>query len=176
MNQKTTKIMKKSILSLAFIFSLNLAQAQDFKLDTSDAFEGPLAKLIKDAPRPKVYDGTGEFDHSYSVGKLENIFNDNGASFESIFSQMSSEFPGVILQSNQGYIGNISLEEYFIKEIKGHSYDSISYSIDKSILSEDIEYEGISFYNANDPERVGFIQITRKNGEIINVMDHRNKR
>ena len=119
--------MKKSILSLAFIFSLNLVQAQDLKLDTSDAFEGPLSKAILDAPKPKIYNGIGYLDHSSSIGSLKSIFEDSGESFSRIFDNLPSKFPG-ITYSEESEI-QVNVEDYYKKSIKGHSYDSIAYSV-----------------------------------------------
>ena len=74
-------------------------------------------------------------------------------------------------------VPHFKLEDYYRKNIKDHSYDSIRYSVQepkyrerngKSVL---IEREGIECYNS-DKIRVRFIQITRYNGEIIGVLDN----
>ena len=167
--------MKNPILSLAFILSLNLAQAQDFKLDTSDAFEGPLSEAIKDAPRPKVYNGVGYLDHSSSKGLLKSIFEDSGESFSRIFDNLPSEFPG-ITYSEESEI-RVKVEDYYRKSIKDHSYDSISYGINKSEIVKNgrivkVEREIINCFNSNQSGRVRFIQISRYDGEIVNVLDN----
>ena len=167
--------MKKLILALALISGLNSAQAQR-QLDTSDLFEGALAQVAKNLPRPKVFLGTGDFDHSSSIGKLKNIFSDNGESFREIFSQMPEEFPGVIY-ANDMDVPHIKLEDYFRENIKDHSYDSLEYSVSHPYIDEFngksglVKREGIECYNS-DKIRVRFIEITRFNGEIIAVLDN----
>ena len=167
--------MKNLILAFALISGLNAAQAQR-QLDTSDFFEGALAEVAKNSPRPKVFFGTGDFDHRSSIGKLKNIFSDNGESFREIFSQMPEEFPGVIY-ANDMDVPHIKLEDYYRKNIKDHSYDSLEYSVQEPKYRERhgklvlIEREGIECYNS-DKIRVRFIEITRYNGEVIGVLDN----
>lgn len=166
--------MKKSILTIAFIFGSNLAQAQ-FQLDTSDSFEGPLSQAILSAPRPKAYDGMGYLDHSSSIGALKNIFSDSGESFSRIFDNLPSEFPGATY-SEESEI-QVKVEDYYRKSIEGHSYDSIQYAINKSEIVEDgriikVERESINCFNSNQSGRARFIQISRYNGEIIHVLDN----
>ena len=174
MNQTTIKIMKKLFLVLALISGLNSAQAQ-FRLDTSDAFEGPLSQAILGAPRPKVYDGIGYLDHSSSIGALKNIFSDSGESFSRIFDNLPSEFPGATY-SEESKI-QVKVEDYFRKSIKGHSYDSIAYAINESEIVEDgrivkVEREIINCFNFNQSGRARFIQISRYDGEIVHVSDN----
>lgn len=166
--------MKKLILSIAFIFGLNLAQAQ-FQLDPSDSFEGPLSKAILEAPKPKAYDGIGYLDHRSSVGALKNIFSDSGESFSRIFDNLPSEFPGATY-SEESEI-QVKVEDYYRKAIKGHSYDSIEYAINKSEIVKDgrvikVEREIINCFNSDQSERVRFIQISRYDGEIVHVLDN----
>ena len=167
--------MKKLILSIAFIFGLNLAQAQD-KLDTSDFFQTAVSQAAKDLQPVKYYIGTGDFDHSSSIGKLKNIFNDNGESFREIFGQMPEEFQGVVY-ANDMSVPYIKLDDYFKRSIKDHSYDSLSYSEAPSkYINENgklilVERETINCFNASK-ERVRFIQISRYNGEIVHVLDN----
>jgi hypothetical protein len=167
--------MKKLILIAAIIFGSNLAHAQS-QLDTSDFFEGYLAQVIKDAPRPKVFIGSGKFDHSSSIGKLKDIFSDSGEAFREIFGQMSEEFPGVTY-SNDASVPYIKLDDYYRENIKGLVYYSTRYSVSepnyiqengKSIL---VEREMIHCYDSTNT-RVRFIQITRYNGEIVSVLDN----
>lgn len=164
--------MKKSILIIALILGFHSAQAQ---LDTTDLFEGMLSQVIKDAPRPELFNGSGKFDHRYSIGKLKYIFNDSGESFREIFGQMAEEFPGVVY-ANDMDVPHIMLEDYYRKNIKDHSYDSLRYSVSvpyydkydgRSIL---IERERIDCYFSGK-SRLRFIQITRFNGEIVSVID-----
>ena len=168
--------MKKSILIIALILGFHSARAQR-QLDTTDFFEGMLYQVIKDAPRPKVFIGSGKFDHRHSIGKLKYIFNDSGESFREIFGQMAEEFPGVVY-ANDMDVPHIKLEDYFRKNIKDHFYDSIRYSVSHPYIQEIngksvlIEREGIECYNSDKIYRVRFIQITRYNGEIIGVLDN----
>ena len=173
MNQTTIKIMKKLFLALALISGLNSAQAQ-FRLDTSDAFEGPLSQAILGSPRPKVYDGIGYLDHSSSIGSLKNIFSDSGESFSRIFDNLPSEFPGATY-SEESKI-QVKVEDYYRKSIKGHSYDSITYAINESEIVKDgkivkVEREIINCFNSNQSGRARFIQISRYDGEIVHVLD-----
>ena len=167
--------MKKSILITAIIFGSNLAHAQS-QLDTSDLFEGSLAKILKDCPRPKVYGGTGNLDHSSSIGKLKDIFSDSGEAFREIFGQMPEEFPGIIY-ANDMSVPYIKLDDYYSKNIKNHSYDSLRYSVQNPKYDTRdgrfvlIEREGIDCYDSYG-KRVRFIEITRYNGEIIAVLDN----
>jgi hypothetical protein len=166
--------MKKSILIIALILGFHSAQAQR-QLDTSDLFEGMLYQVINDAPRPKVFIGSGKFDHRHSIGKLKYIFNDSGESFREIFGQMAEEFPGVVY-ANDMDVPHIKLEDYFRENIKDHCYDSLRYSVSvpyydkydgRSIL---IEREKIDCYFYGK-SRERFIQITRFDGEIVSVLD-----
>ena len=166
--------MTNLILLIAFIFGSNLAQAQ-FQLDTSDSFEGPLSQAILSAPRPKAYDGMGYLDHSSSIGALKNIFSDSGESFSRIFDNLPSEFPGVTY-SEESEI-QVKVEDYYRKSIKGHSYDSIEYSINESEIVNDgrivkVERESINCFNSNQSGRSRFIQISRYDGEIVHVLDN----
>ena len=167
--------MKKSILIIALILGFHSAQAQR-QLDTTDLFEGMLYQVIKDAPRPKVFIGSGKFDHRHSIGKLKYIFNDSGESFREIFGQMAEEFPGVVY-ANDMDVPHIKLEDYFRENIKDHSYDSLYYHVQPSSYTEwdgkliFTERESVECYNS-DKIRVRFIQITRYNGEIIGVLDN----
>ena len=175
---KPINTMKKLILIAAIIFGSNLAHAQR-QLDTSDFFEGYLAQVIKDAPRPKVFIGSGKFDHSASIGRLKDIFNDSGEAFREIFGQMSEEFPGVTYSKDVS-VPYIKLDDYYRENIKGHVYDSTRYTGSdpnqpdyiqengKSIL---VERETIHCYDSTKT-RVRFIQITRYNGEIVSVLDN----
>jgi hypothetical protein len=166
--------MKKTILITAIIFGSNLAQAQS-QLDTSDLFEGPLSEAIKGLQKPKVFIGSGNFDHSASIGRLKDIFSDSGKAFKEIFSQMSEEFPGV-LYPNDMQVPYIKLDDYYCKFIKNHFYDSTRYTIsnpkyttfdDKLIL---VEREVIYCYNS-EGKNIRSIQITRFNREIVDVSD-----
>ena len=103
--------MKKSILIIALILGFHSAQAQR-QLDTTDCFEGMLYQVIKDAPRPKVFIGSGKFDHRHSIGKLKYIFDDSGESFREIFGQMAEEFPGVVYADDMD-VPHIKLEYYY---------------------------------------------------------------
>lgn len=167
--------MKKSILIIALILGLHSAQAQR-QLETSDLFEGMLYQAIKDAPRPKVFIGSGKFDHRHSIGKLKYIFNDSGELFREIFGQMAEEFPGVVY-ANDMDVPHIKLEDYFRENIMNHSYDSLYYHVQPSSYTEwdgkliFTERESVECYNS-DKIRVRFIQITRYNGEIISVLDN----
>lgn len=166
--------MKKLILALALISGLNSAQAQ-FQLDASDSFEGPLSQAILTAPRPKVYQGIGYLDHSSSIGDLKNIFSDSGKSFSRIFDNLPSEFPGATY-SDESEI-QVNVEDYYRKSIKGHSYDSIVYSVNEYEIVRDgrvikVEREKISCYNSDQIGRVRFIQISRFDGEILGVLDN----
>ncbi len=167
--------MKKFALTFVLISGLNSAQAQDFKLDPSDAFEGPLSQAILGAPRPKVYDGIGYLDHSSSIGALKNIFSDSGESFSRIFDNLPSEFPGVTY-SEESKI-QVKAKDYYRKGIEGHSYDSIAYAINKSEIVKDgkivkVKREIINCFNSNQSGRVRFIQISRYDGEIVHVSDN----
>jgi hypothetical protein len=167
--------MKKLILALVLISGLNSAQAQR-QLDTTDFLEGHLAQVAKDAPRSEVFTGSGKLNHRSSIGKLKNIFNDSGVTFEEIFGQISSEFPGVVYADDMS-VPYIKLENYFIENIKDHVYDSLRYSkeapkyIQKNGRSILVERESIDCYDS-EQKRVRFIQITRYNGEIVSVLDN----
>ena len=173
MNNKS-HIMKKIVLTISIILGSNLSQAQ-IQLDTTDLFEGSLSKILKDCPRPKVYGGTGYLDHNYSVGRLKDIFSDSGESFREIFGQMPEEFPGIVY-ANDMSVPYIKLDDYYSKNIKGHSYDSLRYSVQNPKYDTRdgrlvlIEREGIDCYDS-EGKGVRFIEITRYNGEIIGVLD-----
>ena len=171
---KPINTMKKLILIAAIIFGSNLAHAQN-QLDTSDLFEGSLAEAIKGLEMPKVFIGSGKFDHSASIGRLKDIFNDSGEAFREIFCQMSEEFPG-IHYTNDMKVPYIKVDDYYSKNIKNHSYDSTRYIksapeydtfLGKPIL---IEREVIYCYNS-EGKNIRSIQITRFNREIVSVSD-----
>ena len=165
--------MKTLILAMSLILSSNLLNAQS-QLDTSDLFEGSLAEAIKGIQMPEVFTGSGR-NHSSSIGRLKDIFNDSGEAFREIFGQMSQEFPGVVY-TNDMKVPYIKLDDYYNKNIKNHSYDSTRYIksapeydtfLGKPIL---IEREVIYCYNS-EGKNIRSIQITRFNREIVSVAD-----
>lgn len=109
------------------------------------------------------------------MGALKSIFKDSGESFSRIFDNLPSEFPG-ITYSEESEI-QVKIEEYYKKSIKGHSYDSIVYSVNESEIIIGgrvikVVREKISCYNFNQNRRVRFIQISRFDGEIVSVLDN----
>jgi hypothetical protein len=167
--------MKKLILITAIIFGSNLAHAQS-QLDTSDLFEGLVYQVAKGMPKPIIYERSGRFNHKYSIGKLKTLLEDSGESFREIFDTMPEKFPGATVFLD-GIYQQVSLENYYEKFIKNHSYDSIKYSIDEPYYTKvnskmvRVERESIDCYNSSGI-RVRFIEITRHSGEIVLVMDN----
>ena len=149
MNQKQ-KVMKKLILSLVFVSGFSLAKAQDYNLDTSDAFGRALYEALLSAPRPEIYEGTGYLDHRSSMGALKNIFKDSGKSFSRIFGSLPSEFPGVAYEKEEEI--QVKVGDYYKKAIEGHSYDSIVYYVNEDQFADSgrtvkVEREVLSCYS-----------------------------